>query len=213
VIKTNRQREIFPESYLPVDDAWLLGDAAQRNIEGMAGERDTPAGTFPKHANRRYTHRPYVLRPHLGIHLTYPPKDPPADSEEKGRQERKRFETHTLRGLCHVLSLGCPDFVMHLSKGLAIGCSDGVRNGWLLAIHVTLNLGVHVHILKEDKLIPTFAIRLHGFALIDRFCQAGNDERRERQGLPGFRFVLPKVSACPGYIDFEQAMDHGHALD
>jgi hypothetical protein len=25
--------------------------------------------------------------------------------------------------------------------------------------------------------------------------------------------VLPEVSACPGDIDFEQAMDHGHALD
>src|SRR5439155_24780315 len=53
----------------------------------------------------------------------------------------------------------------------------------------------------------------HGFVLIDGFCQAGNEERRERQGLSSDRFVLPEVSARPGHIDFEQAMDHGLVLD
>jgi hypothetical protein len=47
-----------------------------------------------------------------------------------------------------------------------------------------LNLCVHIHILKEDELIPAFAIRLHGFVLIDGFCQAGNEEcRGTRRGV------------------------------
>jgi hypothetical protein len=69
-----------------------------------------------------------------------------------------------------------------------------------------LNLSVHIHILKEDELIPAFAIRLHGFVLIDGFCQAGNEECRERQGLPSFCFVLPQASARLGHIDFKQTM-------
>ena len=179
VIKTHRHTQIFSVSYLPVDDAWLLGNAAQRNIEGVAGERDTTAGTFPKHANCCYAHRPHVLCPHLGRCSPSPPEDPPTDSEEEGRQELKRFETHTLRGLCHVLHLSGPDLVMNLAEGFAIGCSDSVGNGWLLAIQFTLNLCVHVHILKDEEPTPAFTIRLYGFVLIDCFCQAGNDERRE----------------------------------
>ena len=44
VIKTNRHTQILSVSYLPVDDAWLLANATQRNIEGVAGERDTLIG-------------------------------------------------------------------------------------------------------------------------------------------------------------------------
>jgi len=57
------------------------------------------------------------------------------------------------------------------------------------------------------------AVCAQGFAFIDRSRQTSDDERRERQGLPGFRFVVPQVSARPGHIDFEQAMDHGLAFD
>ena len=62
-------------------------------------------------------------------------------------------------------------------------------------------------------MFAAFATRMQGFAFIDRSRQTSDDERRERQGLPGFRFVVPKVSAHPGHIDFEQAMDHGLAFD
>jgi len=102
---------------------------------------------------------------------------------------------------------------MDLAEGLAIGGSEDVDHGLLLAMHFMLNLCVHIHILKEDELIPAFAIGLHGFVLIDGFGQAGNEECRERQGLPSCCLVLPKVSAHPGHIDFEQTMNHRHALE
>src|SRR4051812_41376439 len=54
---------------------------------------------------------------------------------------------------------------------------------------------------------------LHGFVLIDGFCQASREERRERQGLPSIRLMLSQASARPGHIDLEQAMDHGFVLD
>jgi len=47
----------------------------------------------------------------------------------------------------------------------------------------------------QDKVFAAFATRMQGFAFIDRSRQTSDDERRERQGLPGFRFVAPKVRA------------------
>jgi hypothetical protein len=61
--------------------------------------------------------------------------------------------------------------------------------------------------------LPALATRMQGFVLINGVCQTGDDERRERQGLPGFRLVFPQKLASPGHIDFDQAMDHGLALD
>jgi len=78
--------------------------------------------------------------------------------------------------------------------------------------HVTLNLGHHIHLIKQDEMRAVLATCLHGFVLIDGFSQAGNKERRERQGLPGVRLVFPQKRACPGHIDFEQAMDDELAL-
>ena len=102
---------------------------------------------------------------------------------------------------------------MQLAEGLAVRRPDDVGHDEFLASHVTLNIGQHVHLLKQDEALPALAKRLHGFVLLDGFRQAGNEERRERQGLPSFCFVLPQVSARPGHIDFEQAMDHGLAFD
>jgi hypothetical protein len=64
-------------------------------------------------------------------------------------------------------------------------------------MYVMLNLGVHVHLLKEDELIPACAIDLHGFVLLDGVCQAGNEERRERQELSRGRFVLASGVRAP----------------
>src|SRR5437868_13081273 len=77
------------------------------------------------------------------------------------------------------------DIVMDLAESLAFGCSDFGGHDLCTAIHVRLNIGRHVHILKQDEVLPTFATCLHGFVLIDGFCHAGNDESCERQGLPG----------------------------
>ena len=101
---------------------------------------------------------------------------------------------------------------MNLVEGLLIRGSDDVDNGLLLSCHVTLNRGRHVHLIKQDEVLAAFATRLQGFVLIDRLCQTGDDERRERQGLPSFRLVFPQKLAGPGHIDFDQAMDHGLAL-
>ena len=93
-------------------------------------------------------------------------------------------DVETLPGFCHVLHLGCPDLVMNLSKGLAIGGSDNVGNDFRVSSHVTLNRGIHVHLIKQDEVFAAFAIGLHGFVLIDGFCQADSEERRERQDSP-----------------------------
>src|ERR1700693_5265479 len=114
---------------------------------------------------------------------------------------------------CHVLHLGCRDLVMNLANGLAVGGSDDVGHDLRISSHVTLNRGIHIHLIKHDEVFPAFAIGLHGFVLIDGFCQAGSEERRERQGLPSGRFMLSEARARPGHIDFEQAMDHGLVLD
>jgi hypothetical protein len=78
-----------------------------------------------------------------------------------------------------------------------------------LAGHVALNIGQYVHLIKQDEVFAAKAKCLHGFVLIDGFRHAGNEERREREGLPGFRSMVPQVSASPTHIDFEQAMNHG----
>jgi hypothetical protein len=102
---------------------------------------------------------------------------------------------------------------MNLVESLAIGCSDDVGNVLRMSSHVTLNWGIHVHIIKKDEMLPALAQCLHGFVLIDGFSQARRDERCERQGLPGFRFVISQERTRPGHIDFDQAMDRGRALD
>src|SRR6266702_7452919 len=53
VIEAQCYREVFADGYLPVDNTWLLSDAAQSKIKGMLSYRDAPTSTFPKHANRR----------------------------------------------------------------------------------------------------------------------------------------------------------------
>jgi hypothetical protein len=53
------------------------------------------------------------------------------------------------------------------------------------------------------------AKRVHGLVLIDGLGQAADDERGERQGLPGFRFLVAQEGAGLGDIDLQQAMDHG----
>jgi len=213
VIKTDRHTQIFPYSYVPINDTRLLTDATQRNHECWGGWRDAPTCTFPKHANCRYAHSPPVLLLHLWIRSTYPEVDPKEGSEEKGRQEQQPIYCfETLQDFCHWFPLGCPDLVMNLAEGLAIGCSDGILNGWHLASHIALNRGRHIHIIKQDEVLAAFATCLHGFVLTHCLSQAGNDERRERQGLPSFRFLVPQERARPGHIDFDQAMNHGLVL-
>ena len=68
-----------------------------------------------------------------------------------------------------------------------------------LTSHVTLNRGIHVHILKQNEALATFAIGLHSFVLLDGFCHAGNDESCGRQGLPGdnqHTYESNCISAC-----------------
>src|SRR6266699_151751 len=205
MIKADRQTEIFPDSYAPVNDISFHANTAHRNIECLGGGwRDAPSGLFPKHTNRREAHRPKDVLLHLWIRSTYTPEGPKETSDQKGRQEQHPV---LVCGRCpgfYLFShLGCPDLLMNLSEGLLIRCSNDVDSGLLLASHVTLNRGRHVHFIKQDKVLPAFIICLHGFVLIDRFSQARRDECRERQGLSGVRFVLPQERARSGHIDFD----------
>src|SRR5712692_84927 len=209
VIKTERQAQIVPDGDVPVNDPRLLANATHRHHEWCRGGwRDTPARTVPKHAYCRDAHRPHVLLPQPWMRSPYPGEDPEVGFKEKSRKGLKPHQV-----FCHILHLGCPDLVMNLAQGLAIGCSDNGRQDLFLASHVMLNREIHVHLIKQDEALAAFAIGLHGFVLSDGLCQAGSEERRERQGLPSLRLVLSEVSARPGHIDFEQAMDHGLVLD
>ena len=102
---------------------------------------------------------------------------------------------------------------MNLAYGLAVGSSNDGGHDVFLASHVMLNREIHVHLLKHDEALAAKASGLHGFVLIDGFCQASCEERRERQGLLSIRLMLSQASARPGHIDFKQAMDHGLVLD
>src|SRR5438105_6700529 len=187
VIKADRQTQIVPDGDVPVHDPRLLTNAAHRHPEGMGRERNSPSSPFPKHPHCCDAHRPPVLLPHLGRPFPHPHHHP-KDWEQQQPGPMDGFEP--LPGFCHVLHLGCPDLVMNLTKGLAIGCSDDVGQSLFLASHVTLNRGIYVHLIKQDEALAAFAIGLHGFVLIDGLCQAGDEERRERQGLSSDRFVL-----------------------
>jgi len=48
-----------------------------------------------------------------------------------------------------------------------------------------------VGFLSPDELIPSLSVRMHDLVLIHRSPQAGNDERRERQGLSSPGLVFP----------------------
>src|SRR6266536_4707590 len=175
VIKTDRQTEIVSDSYLPVNDTWLLAYAAHCHHECCrGGYRDAPARTVLKHAHCRDAHRPHVLLPQPWMRSPSPGEDP-----EVGLKEKSRQGLQPLQGFCHVLRLGGPDLVMNLAHGLAIGCSDNGGNDLFLASHLMLNRGIHVHLLKQDEALAALATCLHGFVLIHGFCQAGNEERRE----------------------------------
>ena len=103
---------------MPIDDAWLLGDATQGEEEAMDGRGGyAPATPFAEHPHCRYSYRTKEFLLHLWI-----PLHPPGESEEESRQELKRFET--LPGFWHVLHLGCPDLVMNLAHGLSIRKRD-----------------------------------------------------------------------------------------
>src|SRR5947199_3863353 len=181
VIETQRHAEIFADGYLPVNDAWLRSYATQGNIDGMVVDRDAPAAAFPEHPDCRYAHCPTVFLLHLRIHLTHPAEGPPADSDEHHRQEPEPVRgCETLPGFTHLLHLGCPDLVMNLAEGLLIGGSDDVDNGLLLASHLTLNRGRHIHFIKKDEVLAAFATRMQGCVLTNGVCQTGDDERCER---------------------------------
>src|SRR2546428_2614010 len=175
VIKTERQAQIVPDGDGPVHHTWFLRNAAHRHHERCrGGYRDAPARTVPKHAYCRDTYRPYILLPHLWMRSPYPGEDPEVGFKEKSR---KGLKPHHV--FCHVLHLGCPDLVMNLAHGLAIGCSDNGGKDLFLTSHLMLNRGIHVHLIKQDETLAAFAIGLHCFMFVNGFCQAGNEERRE----------------------------------
>src|SRR6266849_3476893 len=214
MIEAQRHAEIFANSYVSVYDARFLSDATEGDINSMVVDRDAPACTLPKHSYCRYAHRPPVLLLHLWIRPTHPAEGPPADSDEHHRQESQpAYSCEALPSFFHLLHLSCPDLVMNLAEGLLIRGSDDVDNGLLLPCHFALNRDRYVHLIKQDEMLPAFATRMQRFVLIDCFSHTNNDEHRERQGLSGFRLVVPQELASPGHIDFDQAMDHGLALD
>src|SRR5260370_6120852 len=142
MIKADRQTEILPDDYAPVNDPRLLANAAHRNPEGMGGERNSPSSPFPKHPHGCDAHRPPVFLPHLGRSFSHP------HHHAKGRKQHQPgpldgFET--LPGLCHVLHLGGPDLLMNLAQGLTIGCSDDGGANLFLAHPATLHRVITSH--------------------------------------------------------------------
>jgi len=67
MIEAQGHAEVFADGYLPVDDTWLLREAAEGDVECTVFHWDSPTSIFPKHADRRYAHRPAVSLLHLRI--------------------------------------------------------------------------------------------------------------------------------------------------
>src|SRR6266566_6245202 len=154
---------------------------------------------------------PTVLLLHMRKPALHPPENWPDDSEDHQRQPSKILETFP--GLLHCIHLSRPNFLMNLSEGLLIRRSDNIDNGLLLASHVTLNQGRHVHLIKQDKVLPAFVTGMQRFVLVHCLCQTGDNECCERERLSGVRFMFPQELASPGHIDFDQATNHRIALD
>src|SRR6266699_3973438 len=71
MIKADRQAEIFPDGYAPVNDTSFHTNAPHRNIECLGGGwRDAPSGPFSKHTNRREANRPKDFLLHMWIRST-----------------------------------------------------------------------------------------------------------------------------------------------
>src|SRR5207237_1368995 len=109
------------------------------------------------------------------------------------RQVLNQFETH--RGFCHVLHLGGPDLVMNLAHGLVIGCSDNGGHGERVPSLATLNIGQHVHLLKEDEVLAALATCLQGFVLLDTFPLSVGPSASLPAGPSSFEDEKP-ASAC-----------------
>ena len=77
----------------------------------------------------------------------------PGEEPEVGLKEQSWQGLNTHQVFCHVLHLGGPDLVMNLAHGLAIGCSDNGGHGERVSSLATLNIGQHVHLLKEDEVL------------------------------------------------------------
>jgi hypothetical protein len=120
VIKAERQAQVFADGDLPINDPWLLAEAAYRYPEGVGGERNSPSSPFSKHPNCGDAHRSPILLPHQGRPFSYPYHEM---KEWEQQQPGPVGGFEALPGFCHVLHLGCSDLVMNLAKGFA---------GWLL---------------------------------------------------------------------------------
>ena len=66
-----------------------------------------------------------------------------------------------------LLRLGSSDLLMDLAEGLLVRRTNDRRQWEDVLSHVTLHHQADIHLVKQDQVLPAFAIRLHSFVLID----------------------------------------------
>src|SRR6266487_6060503 len=212
VIEVDGHIEVVADLYALVNDAWLPGYAANDNAQRMEGDMHAPSAPASEHANRIELHRAYVLceqvralAPEPKEHLLY----------------ERRQERHPCRSLhfstTHGVGLGHADLFMNSAHCLSVRPPDDIGKGKLLTLHVSFNLDIDVHVVKQDELIAPVSISMHALVHSDGVSHARRQKCREGQALSSPRLVLPYQVASPGHINFHQATHNvfvpGHARD
>jgi hypothetical protein len=106
------------------------------------------------------------------------------------------------------VSLGRADLFMNLAHRLFVRPPDDIGKGKLLTLHVSFNLDIDGHVIKQDELMAPVSIRMHALVHIDGVCHARRQKGREGQVLSRSSFVLPYKLASPGHINFHQATNN-----
>src|SRR5947209_16186414 len=83
-----------------------------------------------------------------------------------------------------------------------------MRHRKLLPLHVSFNLDLDVHVVKQDELITPVSIRMHLFVHSDGVSHTCRQKCCEGQSFAGPALVLPHHLASPGHINFHQAMNN-----
>lgn len=172
MIKTDGNAEVFPVFQMVINNTGPINNAANRDIETVAGHRNAPTRSTAKHTKRGEQNCP-SYRFHLVGRSTQKSKEKATD--KAGDRCNPLITLHRF----HFIGLGLPDFLVNLSDGFAICGPDNLENGVFLPSHCPLNGRSNIHIFKDNQSIAPITVRLYfqvrfyglGTAVNDKACK------------------------------------------
>ena len=99
------------------------------------------------------------------------------------------------------------DLLVDGAQALLIRCSNDMRADDLLAVHLDLEHGVDIHLIKNDQLVAPTSVGLHMPVHVNGVPQAGHDEGAERKLLAGTGLVLADQLAGQRDVHLDQPVD------